>query len=702
MEITVVVPFKHADLYTPIWANEESDIDFEKQYYRATRCTVSFAAIELAFWLQKILEKPCIAFNTRRRKGSFNIILTVNSYSSENQSFVLKPLKDGLLISAQGRIGLLYGAYEFLKFQDIRWFFPGKDGTYIPPIKNEIYKPTSIIKKTPAFARFRGFDFESASMESAELLLWMARNYLNLCGYRPITAPLAQKLGMKFKNGGHLFEELLHPNRVIETGKTLWETHPEWYGTPSNGLKSKEKALQTQFCVSNMELQKYLINHVLKLLKTNWRCIDILDVWGFDTWGSACCCTLCSKLGNGSDQMLYFLSNLRQAINTEFKKRLLKKQVCLSMCIYEGTNTLEPPQNPIPQNLRKAQDILIIYPINRCYAHSINDPKCYRNNYYHQHLLKWQKISKSMSLMVGEYYNVSRFEDLPVLFTHQIIKDLRYYKKLGFQGITYMHIPMVNWAIRTLTQNLYAELCWDPNINLMRFLKEFFSKYYGPFASKMQNAYHLIENAFTYLSDWRAWGNFSVLSRLQQWNGDIPVSPLLADACHSHFSTDEEAIESGEKSIFLLEKALKIIFMCISENRKKQTREINIETLRAVNPQQIALREQMDCYEKRLGEDRRLLIYGIHSFGLVWKLLCYYHYLYKNAIQEAQKLWTEIEDLADKMDCYYVPINYEWPLPGLVSRDALTRTQLRSVICGCRIQGKKIFKKSVLRQKALP
>jgi len=152
----------------------------------------------------------------------------------------------------------------------------------------------------------RGFDFEGVSKESEALLLWMARNCLNVCGYRLNTVALAQKLGMTLKVGGHIFESILDPDRRLEDGLTLWESHSEWYGLPADGKREKSKALETQFCVYRRDLRNGLAAELIRLLMGDWYEADRIDIWGFETWGSCCTCADCVGLGNGSDQNLFF------------------------------------------------------------------------------------------------------------------------------------------------------------------------------------------------------------------------------------------------------------------------------------------------------------------------------------------------------------------------------------------------------------
>lgn len=131
----------------------------------------------------------------------------------------------------------------------------------------------------------RGFSIEGALKESADLLIWMARNRMNAYGDWPNTRALMRKLGIVMRDGGHIFEAILAPDRPTPSGRTLWDAHPEWYGTPAHGPKSRQTALQTQFCVSQPELIPYLCEELLRHIMGPWHEADEIDVWGLDTWG---------------------------------------------------------------------------------------------------------------------------------------------------------------------------------------------------------------------------------------------------------------------------------------------------------------------------------------------------------------------------------------------------------------------------------
>jgi hypothetical protein len=94
--------------------------------------------------------------------------------------------------------------------------------------------------------------------------------------------------------------------------------------------------------------------------------------------------------------------------------------------------------------------------------------------------------------------------------------------------------------------------------------------------------------------------------------------------------------------------------------------------------------QEQTKYELRLGEDRRLLNYGLDTMMLMTEMAAYYNALYNDEKLKADELWGRIETLEEKMDGYYMPITFEHPKVGLKSKDALTRTQLREVIRRCR------------------
>jgi len=674
MDIQIILNYESSESLAFTWAAGDAEIDFRKDFFEAARCTASFAALEVKKHLGRTLIDAEISIGSARGTADYFIELKTDDDKSDSAEFSLEPQNDGIVIRGASRKGLLYGVYEFLRLNGWRWHMPGQAGEIAPPYTDKPQLPDKKKEYAPSMPLGRSFDLVYLSMDSVEMYLWMARNRMDLTTYHPLTGQLCRKLGMSFKNGGHIFEEILNPDRIMPSGKTLWQEHEDWFGLPAHGVRTKELAQKIQFCVSNEELTDFLGEEIIKLSMGMWKEADRLEIWGFDTWGSSCHCDGCKKLGNGSDRMLHFLSKLRNIVDAAIQNGRVDHAVKLVMCAYEGTSTIEAPLNPIPGNLTASGDYCVSYPILRCYEHNFSDPSCCRNIGYDNALKNWLSLSPGIPLIVGEYYNVSKFEDLPLLFTDRIANDIPYFHALGVSGMTYMHVPMVNWGMRTLTQLLYAQMSWDVNTDVNTFLNEYFTLRYGPYAQKAREVYRLTEEAWALSASWRAWGDGSVLTQLQKWDGKTPEKPLRVDV---HFENPEGAIRSGQHSVRLLRRAMDILNSSI---REAQADSRIYSNTTAVNPIEQRQLEVRGSYEKNLSEDRRLLRYGLDTMEIMTRLVQYHNALYRKDGEKASKLWRSIAKLADKMDLYYIPIGYDWPGPGLESIDALTRTQTRTLI----------------------
>jgi hypothetical protein len=385
-------------------------------------------------------------------------------------------------------------------------------------------------------------------------------------------------------------------------------------------------------------------------------------------------------VGNSSDQLLYFLSELRTHLNLARKEGRLDHDVRMVGCAYEGTCTLEGPQHPIPQNLIDAGDYLIYAPIIRCYAHDFGDANCSWNAGYTQTLGSWLKHSPSVGMMIDEYYNVSKFEDLPILFTNRITADLPFYHAMGVRGMTYMHVPMTNWAMRSLTQILYAELCWNIHADVHSILKAYFHLQYGPYSETMRRVYALLEEAWLTSAQWRAWRK-SILNDLLVWDGAKPVKPFLPN---DHFSDTQDIINNGRRSISLMQEAMKLLNDARKIEQTTAAMQADLVAAQAVNPVQAREHEKAARYENRLGEDRRLMTYGLDTLTIMTELVCYYEALRVDDQTQAEIHWGAIESVAEKLDGYFVPMTFDWPGPGFECRDGLTRSQVREVLRRCR------------------
>ena len=657
MKINVILPYENATEKYQVWANDEVNIDFLNDIKSAVRCTLSYAALELVTYLKKL------GFEAEVGDSEKDFSVTLFCDEKESEEFEITENKNGVKIYGFGRAGILYGVYEFLETQGIRWYAPHEE--YVPKGLTELIIP-ECKKYVYGMSIGRGFEFEGPLKESIPLFTWMARNRLNISGVRPHTMPLQRKLCMKAKSGGHIFEAILAPDNLTPDGKTFLEAHKNWYGKRDEEI-TYENALAVQFCVSEPELLDYLAVKLIERLKTDWKEADIIDVWTFDTWGGSCNCEACRKTGNGMDRTYVLLSHLRKRVDEAVESGELDRNYILVTDMYEGTDTIEPPINPVPDNMRE-DDYIAIAPILRCYKHNMDDESCEYNSFYKKQI----EGVKGYKLAVCEYYNVSKFEDMPLIFTKSMINDIRYYHKAGIEGFTYMHLPMVEWGVRCLTQYMIANLTRNPECEAEVLVDEYFKNLYGKYAQDAKKAYELCEEATLYSSSWRSWSKDSLLSTLIGWNGYTVKEPLFRD---DHLGDD--AAEKGLKAADCFKEAAKIMRAIRRDVQMNLKLDVPDVIARGVNPSQHQKFKTVIPILNRLNTDICGLVYGEDCARILALFTKYYDLLHKG--EDETEVWNEIYELANRMSEYTFSVKYAHPLPEIFVCDVLERSGVKEL-----------------------
>lgn len=680
MKIAIVTKYENMHIYFNTWANEQDYINWRKDFYEGTRCTVAYAASELKSFLKPIINNAEIYFSTVA-DGDINIHLISESEEGRSGIYSLVPCEKGVKIIGKDRVGVLYGAYELLKLQGYRWFTSGGYGnSYVPAKTDTIILPEKEQYFAPAMDIMRGFDFEGLGPGLA-MWKWMARNRLN--GARPQAGleGWQNKLGMILKEGGHFFNSFLSPECVLPTGKTVWEEHPEWYGVREDGTPvTPQNALLTQFCVSNDEVCKYFADEVVRRLKNEWYSADRVDIWGFDTWGSTCCCEKCKSLGNSTDQTLYMLSKVREAID----EANLDRKVELVLCSYGGTSTLEPPSKPIPDNIIKGGDMITFYPITRCYRHRFDEKPCHENEYFDKCLKGWLQKKPAMPIIMGEYYVLSKWEEMPVVLTGVMCDDIPKYIEMGIGGITYMHMPLCNWGVKASIQWIYSNLSWDPSMDKEELMNDYYEKRYHENAEGMQKVYDKLEKAFDDVQTWRSWAPESVLSQLLVWNGSIPTKEFET---RNHYANNEELIARGKEILRLLNE-------CVEEIKEMKkfyfTSHPVVDKIKlAMNPCDLTGLRMPDAEEFKLGEALRAILYAIDVMTLMVAMVEYHDALYHGKPHD--EFWATIEKTYDKLDSYYTIADRGTFFEGGDTRTALDRSQLGRAVRVCAAYRKNVL-----------
>ena len=151
MKINLLLPYSAADKYYKKWAEEEAEIDFANEPERAGRCTLAFSVTEMKSYLERIGHEVSVS---EAEADCVNI--AIKSLGKDSEEFDI--VRDGLNIEiiGEGRRGALYGAYELLETQGVRWYAPELE--YVPTGAELVYPEAKHYKY--AMSEGRGLHFE--------------------------------------------------------------------------------------------------------------------------------------------------------------------------------------------------------------------------------------------------------------------------------------------------------------------------------------------------------------------------------------------------------------------------------------------------------------------------------------------------------------------------------------------------------------
>lgn len=417
----------------------------------------------------------------------------------------------------------------------------------------------------------------------------------------------------------------------------------------------------------------YLADNLIRMLNHEWLGTDILEVSGFDTWGSTCMCPACKVLSD-SDKYMRFMSSMRERLNKAYEKGILQHNPMLNTWAYEGTATMEAPTH-IPENMKEAQDNCIAFVINRCYKHPMGtSPVCPDNAKYANTVKAWGKFADQMTLWAGEYYNVSRHEDLTLLFTENMTKSMQFYYEAGARGATYMHTPIINWSVRGITQNLHARLSWDMTMDVDAFCRKYLLLRYGKYAHIAEEACKEIEKASSDVAEWRAWQK-SILGRFGYFAATADSSRALPQR---HYKDNADVIRGGKKIQRSYRKAQRLLQGIYDELFRDAPS--NLQRSLAVNPEEQAQQLSLQRRLQFLECDLRMLHYTLDVIQIMTTCAEAYDAHFRKDQETLEKLYPKLEKLAKKMALYTESVHYRAAVSHFKTPSALLRSQCGPMI----------------------
>jgi len=330
----------------------EADLDWLRDPGSANAVTTAYAAAEL----RDHLGQAGIAASIDGSEASAGpaIILRLNDpgvpspaspsgvvidYSQlGDQGYAIAPYDGRVVVTANTRVGLLYGVYALLEQLGFAWYDPY--GTHVPEpatLRGNLRWRT--VQASPRIG-LRGFWIYASPPIPDEFAIWLARNRLNLGG-RP-RPELRMKLGIRGWGGHHdlLQQEFSRPG--------LFEQHPEWFGLVDGVRRPVTSEVEDvyfnpAFC--NSAAADYFAARLIERLEYgDLQDLDVVNVWPaddrfnlFDQSAEA------HALGNETDNILFFYSTVAARLQAAYSTGVLSRRVTLAGFAY--FLTAQPPTN---------------------------------------------------------------------------------------------------------------------------------------------------------------------------------------------------------------------------------------------------------------------------------------------------------------------------------------------------------------------
>jgi len=471
----------------------------------ADACTESFGATELRRFLARALRRDereialtsaptlpvagdVIVLGSRRSNPLVASLVHGRAPTAPQSFRIVTHRRDGrrvFVIEGHDRAGTLYGGYAFLNAIGVRFDGLGNLGVTLPSAG---VLPRDLgLEEAPAFTT-RGF-WAWEPRGNREFFLWMARNRMNLWTAAEPNPAFLKKLGIQLVAGGHTIQaEFLDPAEYFQA-------HPEWFGLRGGVRSANIKGeFGDNYCTSNHDATRELARNLVRSLASGrMRYADRVELWMLDG-GAWCECEACRAQGSPSDRTVVVLRQVAAAIAEARRAGLLERNVEIGGAAY--LETLPPPSaahRAAASEQSSAEPAgmtsITAFPYYRCYAHALADTSCHEINHrLAPNVAAWARTSREtdLALGIGEYYNVSWFSSLPLVFPHVTADDIRWYRTLGARSFHYMHVPTRLWGTWALNHDVMAALLWRPSTDVDSLIAAFCQARYPTTARPMR------------------------------------------------------------------------------------------------------------------------------------------------------------------------------------------------------------------------
>lgn len=458
------------------------------------------AAGELMEFLEKVVSVKAVTRNTLDAKAPFQILLAdltlpEKEYKipSEIKAKLLKdPSNDSFCLRVQGKtlfiIGkspraLVYGAcFVIDKYLGVTFLYPGKQGESYHK-KTFVKLPAKLDEKHSPFtfwriAAYTIHDKKDVPWTRADMIKWQYRNLLY-----PLAVGSQRKTYSSIAHRDHT--GMGHLTLCSAIPGSMYETHPEYFPlingkrVPCGGMalkkdRSGKKLPWVHKCVSNLEVKKLVINHILSKVKKDPGAAFGISV--ADVQRAWCTCPNCKKYGTMNGK--FSTSHLFHRFFKEVTDVILKEVPNANLWVYIYLDYRDVPNDP---NFKYDKRVSAIYYAHgRCIAHPINSKKCSINPPYYKKYREWSKVFSRVGLC--DYYGNANTPYAP--HEYNFAADMPERVRRNDWGER-EHITAKRFFHNALFYLVKARLWWDPDTDVEKFIEKVFHRYYGKCAVPM-------------------------------------------------------------------------------------------------------------------------------------------------------------------------------------------------------------------------
>jgi len=581
------------------------------------------------------------------------------------------------------------------------------------------WNPSFDVVERPSFS-LRGFHAVE-KRETPEFILWMARNRLNFWTVYVHDQALLRKLGIQMSCGGHLLQWLFmhadapypydHRKFVGDEGNpqdpyaigedyrgdadgdgrlSYFEAHPEWYplldGRRITGV-DRLQSRSVNFCTSNPDAMAEFTGNILRSfcegdyrpfdgngddgygIKKHAQAIgegifrgaDAINLWMLDV-GRWCECEKCKALGTPTDRNLLVVHHFDRAVKRARREGRLARPIRIVFMAY--SDVVEPPSRPLPEDFDYESCTAAFFPIGRCYVHNFDDPACDMNSTYRRQLDGWTADPARHyrgKVLIGEYYNVSRFDCLPGCFMHVMAHDIPHYYGLGARQFHYMHATTGRWGTKSLTNYQMARQLWDVETDCEALWADYFTRRYGPASTTMRRFYESLEKMFCNLEALKARRRPRFTYSLDQGIKPLFPSPHLQysrePGVESKGPTLREMVAHGEDCRKLIDEAMAIV----AQRGQSHFRGGTESPGNVVSAAKIGT-APVDRIRARLAEDERVFTYAELTLRYYDQCARAYQLAWAGGKEDARKHYEEARRVAEllRKDTWSIGLTYTY------------------------------------------